>query len=192
VQLNRIAGKSKITGGAWVQVSRLGAPLVNELVIPRSRKDVFNNSEPKDDAQFLEHVTNPEIPGILNALFGLSVPTGTRDDLVAVFLTGLAGVNLKGAPCEYLRLNTATATTAPASRNRLGLLSGQADGYPNGRRLEDDVVDITLRAAAGVLTPGFDISPNNELGDTVCTNDKAFGATFPYVAAPHDGVNRQH
>jgi len=192
VRLNRTKGQPAVEGGAWVQVSRLGMPLVNELVIPRSNKDVFNNAEPKDDAQFLPFVQNSEVAGVLNALFGLAVPANPRTDLVTAFLTGVPGLNEKGAACEYQRLNTAIPPTPPASRSRLGVLGGDLDGFPNGRRLEDDVVDIALRVVAGALDPAFNVSPNNELGDTVVGNDLPFLSTFPYVALPHDGVNRQH
>ncbi len=177
--------------GDWVQVSRLGMPLVNELVIPRGQKDAFNASEPKDDGQFLGFVQNPEIAGILNALFKLKVPPAPRNDLVTVFLKGVPGLNEKGAPCEYLRLNTAIPPSPEP--HRLGVLAGQKDGFPNGRRLGDDVVDIALRVAAGVLAgPEYDAAPANALGDTVVGNDRPFLKAFPYVAPPHDGVNREH
>ncbi|MEZ6185985.1 MAG: DUF4331 domain-containing protein [Planctomycetota bacterium] len=192
VRLNRTKGKTAVEGGAWVQVSRLGMPLVNELVIPRSNKDVFNNSEPQDDTQFLSFVQNSEVAGILNSLFGVGVPANPRNDLVTAFLTGVDGLNKRGTACEYQRLNTAIAPTPVASRNRLGVLGGDLDGFPNGRRLEDDVVDIALRVVAGSLNPTFNVSPNNVLGDTVVKNDKPFLTTFPYVALPHDGVTRVH
>ncbi|MCE9583790.1 MAG: DUF4331 domain-containing protein [Planctomycetes bacterium] len=198
VILNRLNGKDQYTGGAWVQVSRLGMPLVNEVVIPRADKDKWNNSEPKDDAQFLTYVQNPELAGILVSLFGITVPANPRADLVTVFLTGITGVNAKGVPCEYQRLNMLIAPTVGAL-NRMGVLPGdslaaQLDGYPNGRRLGDDTIDISLRAVAGgyAFTAPTDIFPNNKLGDTVISNDLPFGATFPYLASPHDGVSRQH
>ncbi|MFN7975836.1 MAG: DUF4331 domain-containing protein [Acidobacteriota bacterium] len=173
--------------GEWVQVSRLGMPLVNEVVIPRGQKDKFNASEPKDDAQFLPFVQTSELAGILNALFKVKVPSGSRDDLITVFLKGVPKLNEKGAPCEYLRLNMTIPPSA--TPNRLGVLAGQNDGFPNGRRLGDDVVDIALRVVAGALQKDFNVSPNNELGDTVTRNDKPFMKSFPYLAAPQDGVN---
>ena len=191
VRLARTKGRGARVGGAWVQVSRLGMPLVNELVIPRSDKDVFNNSEPSGDAQFLSFVQQPELAGILVNLFGsqgLSVPSGNRDDLVSVFLTGVQGLNRKGAACEYLRLNMAIAPSA--NPNRLGVLAGQNDGFPNGRRLGDDVVDIALRVVHGVLVDSN--AHGLELGDTVAKNDLAFQSSFPYLALPHDGVTRKH
>lgn len=191
VQLRRTKGRSDRVDGAWVQVSRLGMPLVNELVIPRSNKDVFNNSEPKDDTQFLPFVQKPELADVLVSLFGsngLTVPAGDRADLVEVFLTGVTGLNKKGAACEYLRLNMAIAPSA--TPNRLGVLAGQNDGFPNGRRLTDDVVDIALRVVHGVLVDSN--AHGLELGDTVAVNDVPFLTSFPYLANPHDGVTRKH
>jgi len=141
--------------GRWQQVSRLGMPLVNELVIGLPDKDKFNASRPIRDAQFLEYVTNPSLPVLLNALFGNAamVPGTPRDDLVAAFLTGVKGINqpMKVTPSEMLRLNTSTAATPVASQNDLGVLGGDLAGFPNGRRPYDDVVDITLRVAEGAL-----------------------------------------
>jgi len=137
------------------EVSRLGMPLVNELVIGLPDKDKWNGSTPDHDAQFLKYVTNPSLPVLLNALFGSAamVPGMPRDDLVAAFLTGVKGLNqlAKVTPSEMLRLNTATAPTVPASQNDLGVLGGDSAGFPNGRRPYDDVVTITLRVAEGAL-----------------------------------------
>ena len=139
----------------WHQVSRLGMPLVNELVIGLPDKDKFNGSKPIDDPQFLKYVTNPSLPVLLNVLFGGAavVPGMPRSDLVAAFLTGVKGINqpLKVTPGEMLRLNTSTLPTAAASQNDLGVLGGDLAGFPNGRRPYDDVVDITLRVAEGAL-----------------------------------------
>jgi hypothetical protein len=196
VKLNRTDGKAPIQGGAWTQMSRLGMPLVNEVVIARADKDKWNYSEPGDDGQFLSQVQNSELAGILNALFpSIVVPPAPRNDLVTVFLTGVPGVNAKGTACEYLRLNMATPVSA--SPNRMGLLAGQNDGFPNGRRLTDDVVDIALQVVAGHLVGGaFSCAPignsPRSLGDTVCANDKPFLASFPYLASPHNGVTRVH
>jgi len=138
-----------------VQVSRLGMPLVNELVIGLPDKDKFNASSPANDAQFLPYVTNPSLPVLLNALFGNAaiVPGTPRDDLVAAFLTGVKGLNQPASvtPSEMLRLNTGTPPTPPAKQNDLGVLGGDLAGFPNGRRPYDDVVDITLRVAEGAL-----------------------------------------
>ena len=152
---------ANVVGGRWdaddahKQVSRLGMPLVNELVIGLPDKDKFNSSHPDDDAQFLTYVTNPTLPVLLHTLFGAAavVPGTPRNDLVAVFLTGVKGLNqpAKVAPSEMLRLNTSTPATPPASQSDLGVLGGDLAGFPNGRRPYDDVVDITLRVAEGAL-----------------------------------------
>ena len=146
---------SERDGAGWRQVSRLGMPLVNEVVIGLPDKDRFNGSEPHQDAQFLTYVTHPSLPVLLNVLFGnAALPPGTpRDDLVSVFLTGVKGLNqpTRVTPAEMLRLNTAVAPAAPAAQSDLGVLGGDLAGFPNGRRPFDDVVDITLRAAMGAL-----------------------------------------
>ncbi|MDE2449857.1 MAG: DUF4331 domain-containing protein [Gammaproteobacteria bacterium] len=138
-----------------VEVSRLGMPLVNEVVIGLPDKDRWNHSMPAGDAQFLKYVTNPSLPVLLNTLFGNAamVPATPRNDLVAVFLTGIKGINQPANvhPAEMLRLNTSIAPTLAASQNDLGVLGGDKAGFPNGRRPVDDVVTITLRAAEGAL-----------------------------------------
>ena len=178
--------------GPGVQVSRLGMPLVNEVVIPLKDKDKFNASQPKNDDQFLSYVTEPELPVLLNLLYGISVPPTPRNDLVAVFLTGVPGLNQPAGvtPSEMLRLNL---MIAPAEHpNRLGVLAGDLAGFPNGRRLGDDIVDIAERVVAGVLVPGFNIFPNNALGDGVDANDVPFLPYFPYVAPPHNPFSHAH
>jgi hypothetical protein len=142
-------------GSTSNQVSRLGMPLVNEVIIGLPDKNKFNASKPSDDAQFLTYVTNPSFPVILNALFGTAaqIPGMPRQDLVAAYLTGVPKLNqpIHVTPSEMLRLNTATLPTAPASQNDLGVLGNDLAGFPNGRRPYDDVVDITLRVAEGAL-----------------------------------------
>jgi hypothetical protein len=148
-------------GGAWAQVSRLGQPLVNEVVIGLKDKDKFNASKPADDLQFLDYVTNPTLPALLNVALGTAVsPTNfPRTDLASVFLAGIDGVNRPAGvkPAEVLRLNTALAPVPFADQNRLGivgnLLAAGTDtaGFPNGRRPKDDVVDIALVAMLGGL-----------------------------------------
>ena len=172
----------KDSRGRLRQVSRLGAPLVNEVVIPVGKKDRFNASRPRDDAQFLEHVTNPELPKLIEAVYGIKAPDTPRNDLVQVFLTGVPGLNQPKnvTPSEQLRLNTSIPPTV--NPNRLGVIGGDNAGYPNGRRLTDDVVDISLQVVEGELTG----SPN-DLGDAVNANDVPFGDTFPYVALPTSG-----
>jgi hypothetical protein len=163
---------SEKAGGAWVQVSRLGNPLVNELVIGLPDKDKFNGSKPQDDTQFLTYVTNPTLPALLGVVLAGNAaavaPTNLpRTDLATVFLTGITGVNKPATvtPSEVLRLNTAIAPVPFASQNRLGVagevlrVGGTANlaqavdlaGFPNGRRPKDDVVDIALVAMVGGL-----------------------------------------
>jgi hypothetical protein len=170
------------SNGDWVQVSRLGMPLVNEVVIPVRDKDRFNASKPKDDAQFLKYVTSPEVPKLIQAIYGLPAPAEPRNDLVQAFLTGVPGLNQPKdvKPSEQLRLNTSIKPTA--NPKRLGVLDGDLAGFPNGRRLTDDTIDITLQVAEGEL-----VGSPNDLGDGVDKNDAAFGTTFPYVALPFSG-----
>ncbi|HKX41883.1 MAG TPA: DUF4331 domain-containing protein [Burkholderiaceae bacterium] len=154
---------ASLHGGAWTQVSRLGMPLVNEVVIGLNDKDRFNASKPKDDAQFATYVTNPTLPKLLEIALATPniAPTNyPRNDLVTTFLTGIKGVNQPSSvtPSEMLRLNTAIPATPYAQQNRLGLLGGllgpapqDLAGYPNGRRPNDDIVDISLVAVMGGL-----------------------------------------
>lgn len=186
--------------GDMVQVSRLGAPLVNEVVIPLGQKDVWNYSMPKDDGQFANSVTDPELGKLLNALYGIKVPPQgafgskeQRDDLIAIFLTGIPALTQPAnvVPSEELRLNTAIPPTKKP--NSLGVLGGDTQGYPNGRRLADDVTDISIRAVAGAAYPLFHKefkadATGVQLGDGVDKNDAAFSKTFPYLAAPWQGL----
>jgi len=137
------------------QVSRLGMPLVNEVVIGLPDKDKFNASQPINDAQFLKYVEFPSFPVLLNTLFGgaAKIPGTPRNDLVAAYLTGVKNLNqaMHVTPSEMMRLNTSIPPTAPAKQNDLGVLGGDLAGFPNGRRPYDDVVDITLRVAEGAL-----------------------------------------
>ncbi len=181
--------------GPWVRVSRLGMPLVNEVVIPLGLKNRFNASYPSGDAQFGSFVMDPEPARLIPFLYpGVKVPAAPRGDLAAIFLTGIPGLNKPAqvVPSEMIRLNMGYAPSP--SPDRLGLLAKQNDGFPNGRRLGDDVVDIELRALAGgtPFTPAFNKSPNNALTDGVDANDKAFLRTFPYVARPFGGDSHTH
>jgi len=153
---------SEKVGGAWVQVSRLGMPLVNEVVIGLKDKDKFNASKPSDDGQFIDYVTNPTLPALIEIALAIpgTAPTNfPRNDLVTTFLTGIKGLNQpkNGVASEMLRLNTAIAPVPFAQQNRLGvvgnILAGGTDfaGFPNGRRPKDDVVDISLVAVMGGL-----------------------------------------
>jgi hypothetical protein len=189
------------SSGEFVQVSRLGNPLVNEVVIPIQDKDEFNASRPAGDARFLEYVTEPLVPPLIEAIYGIPAPATPRNDLVEVFLTGICNeapcpgtigeVELNSlllnqdvstiAPAEMLRLNMSVPPTARP--NRLGVLAGDNAGFPNGRRLMDDVVDIELQVLEGEL-----LGSPNDLGDAVDSNDLPFGSSFPYVALPHNSA----
>ncbi len=218
--------------GNFVQVSRLGNPLINELIVPLGLKDRFNASIPSMDAQVLPFVLDPEPARLLGtggpnpAASGLpagpqdpdiyptiNVPPPPRSDVAIVFLTGIPGLNLdtnragpgvaafpgqpaNTVPHEVLRLNlgippTAGTASAAGTANRLGFLGGDNAGYPNGRRVGDDVPDIELRVLAGAtpLTPAFNIAPNNILGDGVNENDRPFLTRFPYLATPWSGYD---
>ena len=138
--------------GEYVQVSRLGNPLVNEVAIGLPDKNLFNASHPANDGQFLRYVTHPTLPELLQVLFGVRAPDlFPRDDLVQIFLTGVPGLNQDGSVGEMMRLNTAIAPLPAAEQNPLGVIGGDAAGYPNGRRPGDDTVDISLRAMRGIL-----------------------------------------
>jgi len=173
----------------YVQVSRLGQPLVNEVVIPLGSKNAFNALEPTGDQAALPFVLDPEVPKLLSLLFNIQSPPAPRNDLVTIFLTGISGLNQKpgSTPSEMLRLNVAIPPNP--NPNPLGVLGGDFAGFPNGRRLGDDVVDIALRAMAGAtpLTPNFNNGINAQLGDGVGTNDRPFLPVFPFVATPHAG-----
>ena len=186
--------------GTLVQVSRLSAPLVNEVVIGLADKNKFNASKPKDDGQFATYVTNPTLPAVIELLFGaagVKAPTNfPRKDLVAAFLTGVGGLNQLGGPAEEMRLNTAIAPTPAAGQNNLGVLGGDNAGFPNGRRPGDDVVDIELRVAMGVLCvafPGVYCNPSDApsgalpFTDGTLNDVSQFDGTFPYLKDPFPG-----
>ena len=171
-------GAASKEGGAWAQVSRLGMPLVNEVVIGLKDKDHFNHSKPRDDGQFIDYVTNPTLPALIEILFGkfgAIAPTNfPRNDLVTVFLTGIPGINqpAKVVATEMLRLNTTTPVSA--TQSRLGVIGGDAAGFPNGRRPGDDTIDTILTLVANGVA----------LGDNVNSNDVPLGNVFPFFAPP--------
>ena len=198
------------SGGAWTQVSRLGMPLVNEVIIGLDDKDKFNASRPRNDGTFADYVTNPVLPAVLQSQFpAATAPTNfPRTDLVTVFLKGLPGVNQpaavtggNGILAEMLRLNTSVAVTPLAAQKPLGVAAGDNAGFPNGRRPGDDVVDISLRVAMGalcVLTGANDTlkvgckpsdAPAGGLNftDGVRKTAANYGATFPYLTTPTPG-----
>jgi hypothetical protein len=185
--------------GAWTtaskgvtQMSRLSAPLVNEVIIGLPDKDKFNASRPKDDAQFATYVTNPTLPELLQILFPqVQAPNlFPRSDLVAAFLTGIDGLNKPAnvSAAEMMRLNTSIAPKAATSQSPLGALAGDTAGFPNGRRPGDDVVDIELRVAMGALLSPAD-APSGQLPYTDGVEVKAsqFRNTFPYLQTPLPG-----
>jgi hypothetical protein len=187
-----------------VQVSRLGNPLVNEVVVPAGLKDAFNSISPDKDAGIpavVQRVTDPEVPKLIQAIYHLPAPAAPRNDLVEIFLTGIttkAGGPIKAdlnsqlnnadvnpnrfRPSEMLRLNLSVPVAK--NPNRLGLLAGDQQGFPNGRRLTDDVVDIELQALEGAALTGKLVDAL-AAGDKVDVNDNAFGDKFPYVALPN-------
>lgn len=180
--------KPDISGGPWVQVSRLGMPLVNELVVGIKDKDTFSASEPKKDAQFLNYVTNPSLPALLDMLFRDAVNStlGTqisnlapsnlpRTDLVTAFLTGFSGVNqlAKVTPSEMLRLNTNIAPVPANQQLTLGVAAGDVAGFPNGRRPGDDTVDIALRVVMGALCHDLPLGTNGSPVNLMLCGDSA-------------------
>jgi hypothetical protein len=173
----------------WVQVSRLGNPLINEVIIPIGSKDKFNRTSPAHDAaNFGTFALNPEPARLLNALFNLGVKETNRTDIVQALLTGVPGltqIGAKPAAADTLKINLGVP---PASQpSRFGVLGGDLAGFPNGRRLADDVTDIELRVIAGALLKPEEGGKQIPLGDGVDQNDKPFRNTFPYVALPTDG-----
>ena len=192
-------------GGAWAQVSRVGMPLVNEVIIGLDDKDKFNASKPTADAQFLTYVTNPVLPAVVETLFpSAKAPTNfPRTDLVAAFLTGISGLNQPKAvtPSEMLRLNTSIAPTAAGSQSALGVAGGDNAGFPNGRRPADDVTDLSLRVAMGALCQLTGAADTFKVGckpsdapagalpltDGVRKTAADFKPAFPYLNTPLPG-----
>ena len=187
--------RPEVDGGPWIQVSRLGMPLVNELVIGLPDKDRFSASEPRFDGQFGTYVTNPTLPALLDALFrgpvnqtlGTNIanlaPTNLpRNDLVTAFLTGFPGVNQMSTvtPSEMTRLNTGIAATPAAAQSNFGVAGGDLAGFPNGRRPGDDTVDIALRVVMGRLCYPLTIGGNSvDLG--LCTPANAPVGNVPFT-----------
>lgn len=207
-------GTAKLSG-PWVQVSRLANPLVNELILDTSAKDLWNSQEPESEAQFQEFYKDPSIALALQLIFGVDVPVAPRTDLMGVFLKypgqALNGTNC-GDPCsELLRLNVNVAPTQPEQQKRLSFLAGDPAGFPNGRRPNDDVTDIALRVVGGANYiaaragdgvnfvvgapgagvsdgPGYGTIPGNRLDVT----SNGIAKEFPYLPTPYDGVTRRH
>jgi len=169
----------------WVQVSRLGNPLINEVVIPTKLKDRWNRLTPAMDKQFQTYYENPILAAVINQLYSVGAPEHNRDDLVSVLLTGIPGLNNTGStPADELRINLSIPPDPAGTENRLGVLGNDKAGWPNGRRLGDDVIDIAERAVAGVLKGN-----NVPLGDGVNADDQATLPVFPYAADPQSGAD---
>jgi Domain of unknown function (DUF4331) len=190
--------------GNWEQVSRLGNPLINEVVIPMSRKDEFNHTSPSGDVTFAASFEHPEVAGLLPVLYpnvfpNLAAYTKPRADLVAILGTGIpSGVvpgfqNYTGkVVADMLRLNLAIPATQPAQQSAAGLAGGDPAGFPNGRRPGDDVVTIELRAIAGLLLPLVDKSFTPDGATSKITDASPATAVqdvFPYLNSPHDGFS---
>jgi hypothetical protein len=198
-----------VSSGSFSQIQRMGNPLINELLIGTGYKDRFSMDQPKNDAQFADvtfasgvfpFLLEPVIARVVNALTGgaVAIPGFPRNDLLPLYkyLPPIAAAGTPEGPiADLLRLNTGVPPTPPGSINRLGLLGGDAAGFPNGRRLEDDVTDLALRVVVGgvLAGPPFSTSPlNARLGDGVNVNDAPYRTTFPYLADAPSGRSRRH
>jgi hypothetical protein len=193
----RRAPLAAASAGSFSQVQRMGNPLINELLVGTGFKDRFSMDQPSNDAQFANFFLDPALARVINAATGgaVAIPTPPRTDLLPL-VTYAPPIAAPGTPsgpvADLLRLNTGVAPTPPATASRLGLLGGDAAGFPNGRRLFDDVTDLALRAVVGVLNPAFNVAPNNRLGDGVNVNDAPYRTTFPYLADAPSGRDRRH
>ncbi|HET7035422.1 MAG TPA: DUF4331 domain-containing protein [Thermomicrobiaceae bacterium] len=209
IQVNKIGEELDL--GPWVQVSRLANPLFNEVLIPVGKKDLWNALDPSDDGQFLQYVLHPELGALIPVLYPgvfphLAALTAPRTDLQAILLTGIpAGIipgfqNFTGpTPADLLRLNMAIPPTPKANANILGVLGGDLAGFPNGRRVFDDVVTIELRAIAGLtyklVVPSYVPDPAASAvtdGVTPATDHIAYLDAFPYLGTPSSGYSHIH
>lgn len=202
------AGGTTPTPDQFTQVQRMGNPLINELIIGTGSKDTWSITAPYQDKLFAASALDPLLPRVMNAAFGIPVPDPPRTDLLPLVVYAPPIVAAGAAPpattpanpvADLLRLNYSIPPTPMASRKRMGFLAGDSAGYPNGRRVTDDVVDISLRAVAGILcstcTAGglpFQASQVPLLGDGVNTNDIPTQEVFPYVAFAHSGRDSKH
>jgi len=194
------AGDDSVLSGNLVQIQRMGNPLINELIIGTGDKDKFSMSDPASDSQFSNYLLDPLLARVINAAYGgaVPIPSPPRLDLAplvqytSLLCPGCSG--LKSGPiADLLRLNTGIDPTSQVNRKRLGALAGDFGGFPNGRRVSDDVTDISARAVVGVLAgPPFNGFPNNRIGDAVNSNDRPYQETFPYVSFANSGRNSRH
>ena len=183
--------------GDFRQIQRMANPLINELFIGIGSKDRFSMDEPKNDSQFEDFFLDPTLARVINALTVgvVTIPAPPRFDLLPL-VTYAPPIAAPGTPpgpiADLLRLNTGVPPTPVASASRLGILGGDNAGFPNGRRVFDDVTDIALRVVTGVLNPAFNIFPNNRLGDGVNVNDVVYPDRFPYLADGPSGRDSRH
>ena len=187
--------------GGWSQIQRMGNPLINELLVGIGSKDKFSMEQPKNDAQFAGFFLDPLLARAFNAATGgaVAIPTPPRLDLLPV-VTYAPPIAAPGTPsgpiADLLRLNTGVAPTMPTAQSRLGVLGGDPAGFPNGRRLGDDVVDLALRLVVGGVLgapfPGYSAAIGGRLGDGVNVNDTAYRTTFPYLGNAPSGRDRRH
>jgi hypothetical protein len=183
---------SPLVSDQFIQVDRIGNPLVNEWVIGAGSRAAWGNAAPAQDAHYAQRYEDPGLARILNAIYGIAIPPPPRTDLALLtsYVPPIAAPGTHPGPtADLLRLNTGVSPTPMASRKRLGLLAGDPAGYPNGRRVSDDVVDIDLRVFAGILAGA---AYGYALGDGVNTNDVPLQETFPYVAWAQSGRERRH
>jgi len=181
-----------VYSGSFSQIQRMGNPFISDLLIGDGSKDLWNMSVPANDSQFAASYSDPFLARQLNAIYGFAIPTPPRTDLspLTTYAPPIAAPGtLAGPVADLLRLNTGVPPTPMGSRKRLGIIAGDGAGFPNGRRVSDDVTDIFFRLAAGILAgPNFNIL----LGDGVNTNDVPFQETFPYVDWSQSGRQRRH
>ncbi len=194
-----VPGAKPLLSSNFTQIQRMGNALFNELIIGLGSKDRFSMDQPKNDAQFAAFALDPLLARVLNAATAgeVSIPTPPRTDLLPLvqYLPPIAASGTPTGPvADLLRLNTGVPPTLPGTSgfSRLGLLDGDAAGYPNGRRPQDDVTDISARAVVGVFNPAFNVFPNNRIGDGVNVNDKPYPSTFPYLAPALSGRDSRH
>lgn len=198
LKVYRRPGEPAAVSDRVTQIQRMGNPLFNELIIGTGDKDKFSMSEPKNDAQFADYALDPLLARVLNAIYAdaLPIPAPPRTDLLPL-VTYMAPIAAPGTPAgpvaDLLRLNTGIPPTFAEKRSRLGLLAGDAAGFPNGRRVSDDVTDIAARVVVGVLAGGpFGGFPHNSIGDGVNANDAPYRESFPYLGLAHSGRDSRH
>jgi hypothetical protein len=193
----RRSPQNALMGGSYYQIQRLANPLINELIIGTGYKDYWSMSQPKDDAQFAPFGTDPTLPRLFNAIYGINIPPPPRTDLQLLYnyVAPIASANTPPGPAaDLLRLNTGVPATPLSQRKRLGVIGGDLGGFPNGRRLTDDVTDIAARVVGGGVLAGakYNIFPNNSIGDGVNAPDVPTQETFPYVHFAYSGRDSRH